>query len=184
MTMTDHKTRLLEIIKTTAYFREKIILSSGKESDYYVDARLVTLTPEGVLLTASLMLDLIKEDEVDAIGGPTLGADPMIGALGVISLQIGRPIPNFIIRKEPKGHGRGRMVEGPAIPEGSKVVIVDDVATTGKAFVHSLEVMKEMNVEVIKCIAIVDREEGAAAAVAAKGSELVSIFKASEIHTK
>ncbi len=184
MSIEEQKKRLLEIIKTTAYFREKIVLSSGKESDYYVDARLVTLTPEGVSLTASLMLDLVKDDAIDAIGGPTLGADPMIGALGVISLQNGRPLNNFIIRKEPKGHGRGRMVEGPAIKEGSKVVIVDDVATTGKAFLHSLDVMKEMNVEVVKCVAIVDREEGAAEAIAAKGSQLVSIFKATDIHVK
>ena len=138
----NQKEQLCELIKKEAYFREKIILSSGKESDYYIDARLITLKPEGVSLIASIMLDMIKDDDVVAIGGPTLGADPMIGALSVLSLQQGRPLNNFIIRKEAKGHGRGKMIEGPALAEGGRVIIVDDVATTGKAFLHSVDVMK------------------------------------------
>ena len=79
--------KLLDIIINNAYFKEKIILSSGKESDYYIDARLVTLSPEGVYLCAKLILDIVKEDDLDAIGGPTLGADPMVGAIGVLSYQ-------------------------------------------------------------------------------------------------
>ena len=180
--MTERE-ELLQLIKSEAYFREKITLSSGKESDYYIDARLITLTPRGAYLCAKEMLALVQDDTYDAIGGPTLGADPMIGAIGVVSLQAGSPKNLFIIRKEAKAHGKGKQTEGPALKVGAKVIVIDDVATTGKAFLHALEVLTKMGVDVLKCVAIVDREEGAAEAVAAAGSTLVSVFKASEIHT-
>ena len=184
MTIQQDKEKLLQIIRQKAYFREKIILSSGKESDYYIDARLITLMPEGAYLTAKLMLDLVKDEQYDAIGGPTLGADPIVGAIGVLSLQNGKPKNNFIIRKAAKTHGKGKQIEGPAIAQGSKVILIDDVATTGKAFLESLDVLQPMGVHVVKCICIVDREEGAAEAVKNKGSELISLFKASEIHLR
>ncbi len=176
------KDKLLEIIIREAYFRGKITLSSGKESDYYIDARRVTLSPQGVYLCARIMLDMVKDDAIDAIGGPTLGADPMIGAVGVLSLQAGKPINTFIIRKAAKAHGKQQQIEGPTLEKGSKVVLIDDVATTGKAFVQSLDVLQPMGIEVVKSICIVDRDEGAKEAVAEKGSELVSIFNISEIH--
>ncbi len=179
----EERQDLLELITRDAYFREKIILSSGKESDYYIDARLITLNPLGAYLCARQILIKVGDQPIDAIGGPTLGADPMIGAVGVLSLQAGAPINTFIIRKEAKAHGKGKQIEGPALKAGDKVVVIDDVATTGKAFIHSLDVLQSMDIEVTQCICIVDREEGAAEAVAAKGSQLVSIFKASEIHT-
>jgi len=93
---------LRQIIIREAYFKEKITLSSGKESDYYIDARRVTLSARGVYLCARMILDTIGNDDIDAIGGPTLGADPMIGAISVLSLQAGRPMNTFIIRKTPK----------------------------------------------------------------------------------
>ena len=174
--------KLLALILRDGYFREKIILSSGKESDYYIDARRVTLQPQGAYLCAKLILDLVKSLEYDAIGGPTLGADPLIGAIGVLSLESGHPKNNFIIRKSPKGHGKQQQVEGPPLKEGSKVILIDDVATTGKAFFESLDVLRSMKVKVLKAICIVDRGEGAQEALAAKGVELRSLFKISEIH--
>lgn len=176
------KEALRQLILKHAYFPGKVILSSGKESDFYIDARIVTLMPQGALLTAELMLDMVNDLEITAIGGPTLGADPMIGALGVVSFQQGRALTTFIIRKEPKGHGKGNMIEGPKLKAGDRVVIIDDVATTGKAFVHSLDVMNAMGVEVVKCLCVVDRQEGAAQAVAARGSCLESIFVIGDIH--
>jgi len=178
----QEKQRLLEIITKDAYFREKIILSSGKESDYYIDARLVTLTPEGAYLCARQILDIIKDEKIDAIGGPTLGADPMIGAVGVVSFQQKKPLTTFIIRKEAKAHGKGKQIEGPPLKEGARVVIIDDVATTGKAFLHSIDVLKAMNIQIVKAICIVDRDEGAREAIAAKGVELAAVFKAHDIH--
>jgi orotate phosphoribosyltransferase len=176
------KETLRQLILKKAYFPGKVILSSGKESDFYIDARIVTLTPQGALLTAELMLDMINDLDITAIGGPTLGADPMIGALGVVSFQQGRALSTFIIRKEPKGHGKGNMIEGPRIMAGDRVVIIDDVATTGKAFVHSIDVMRAMEVEVVKCLCVVDRKEGASEAVTARGSVLESIFSIDDIH--
>ncbi|HBR14918.1 MAG TPA: orotate phosphoribosyltransferase [Candidatus Omnitrophica bacterium] len=177
----QEKQRLLQIIKKEAYFREKIILSSGKESDFYIDARRVTLKAEGVYLCARLILDLVKDDKIDAIGGPTLGADPMLGAIAVLSLQDQRPLNTFIIRKAPKPHGKQQQVEGPLLKEGSRVVLIDDVATTGKAFLQSLDVLKSMHVQAPKAICLVDRHEGAQEALARRGCELISIFGIEEI---
>jgi orotate phosphoribosyltransferase len=176
------KERLFQLLKQKAYFREKIILSSGKESDYYIDARRVTLSAEGVYLCARLILDILKDDPVEAIGGPTLGADPMLGAIGVLSLQAGRPLDTFIIRKAPKAHGKQQQVEGPLLKKGSRVVLIDDVATTGKALIQSVDVLHQMGVEPYKAICIVDRKEGAQEALAKKGCQFASIFDISEIH--
>lgn len=176
----EDKKKLFEIIKKDAFFKGDFTLSSGKKSNYYLDCRRATLTGEGAYYTARIFLDMVKDDKFDAIGGPTLGADPMIGALGAVSMQQGSPVKLFIIRKEPKGHGRGQMIEGPEILEGATLVLVDDVATTGKAFVHSLNVLDEMGAKVSKCLAIVDRGEGASEAVEGRGCELLSIFTAED----
>lgn len=176
----EDKKKLFEIIKRDAFFKGDFTLSSGKKSNYYLDCRRVTLTGEGAYYTAKIFLDMVNDEKFDAIGGPTLGADPMIGALGAVSMQQDGPVKLFIIRKEPKGHGRGQMIEGPEILEGATVVLIDDVATTGKAFVHSLNVLDEMGIKVSKCLCIVDRGEGGQEAVEARGCELLSIFRAQD----
>ncbi len=178
----QQRKELLNLLTRDAYFREKITLSSGKESDYYIDARRVTLSAEGAYLCAKMILDLVKGDTFTAIGGPTLGADPMLGAIGVLSLQAKQPVNTFIIRKAPKPHGKQQQIEGPLLKEGSKVILIDDVATTGKAFLESLEVLGKMNIQAPKAICIVDRGEGAKEALARQGCELVSVFDISEIH--
>ncbi len=173
---------LLELLTKEAYVKGKVILSSGKESDYYVDARRVTLTAKGAYLCARLILDHVKDEPYDAIGGPTLGADPMLGAIGVVSLQAGRPVNTFIIRKAPKAHGKQQQVEGPELRKGSKVILIDDVATTGKAFLESLDVLTPMGVRVVKAVCVLDRGEGAREVLAQKGVPLVALFNISEIH--
>ena len=174
------KSELFRLLKTQAFSRGKFILSSGKESDFYLDARLVTLSAPGAYLTARIMLDMIKKDYPDAIGGPTLGADPMVGAVASLSFQDGRPINTFIIRKQPKAHGKQQQVEGPLLKEGGSVVIIDDVATTGKAFVESIEVLQKMNINIKKAICVIDRSEGAGEALAKYKVPLESIFTISE----
>lgn len=178
----EEREELRKIIIKEAYFKEKIALSSGKVSDYYIDARLVTLSAKGAYLCGRVILDMVKDDKIDAIGGPTLGADPMVGAISVLSLQAGRPVNTFIIRKSPKAHGKQRQIEGPPLKAGSRVVLIDDVATTGKAFVESIDVLTTMGIPVCKAICIVDRGEGAREAVAQRGCELVSIFDIAQIH--
>ncbi len=179
-TVDQDKTQLLAILKKEAFFRGKFILSSGKESDFYMDARLVTLSAAGAYLTGRVILDMIKNDKLDAIGGPTLGADPMVGAIASLSYQANRPLPTFIIRKTPKGHGKNNQVEGPALKEGCSVIIIDDVATTGKAFVESIEVLQKMNVKIVKAICVIDRGEGAKEAVAKYNVPMQSIFTIKE----
>lgn len=181
-TIEEEREELRQMIIKDAYFRGKITLSSGKESDYYIDARLVTLRARGAYLCARMILDIVGDENIDAIGGPTLGADPMIGAVAVLSLQADKPRDTFIIRKTQKAHGKQKQVEGPVLKEGDHVILIDDVATTGKAFIESIDVLRKLGICVDKAVCIVDRGEGAADAVSEKGCELVSIFDIKEIH--
>ncbi len=176
----DDKKKLHEIIKEKAFLKGDFILSSGKKSNYYLDCRKITLTPEGVYYTAKIFLDMVKSEPLDAIGGPTLGADPMVGALGVVSFQNGTPVNTFIIRKESKAHGGKKQIEGPELKSGATVVVIDDVATTGKAFLHALDVLDGAGIKVKTCLCIIDREEGAKAAVEARGCQMRSIFTAQD----
>ncbi len=105
-----------------------------------------------------------------------MGADPIVGDVASLSYQAENPIPTFIIRKTPKAHGKGQQVEGPTLKEGSSVVIIDDVATTGKAFVESIEVLQKMNIKIVKAICVIDRGEGAKEALAKFNVPMESIF--------
>ena len=176
----DNKKRLLELLKEHAFFKEKITLSSGKQSDYYIDARRVTLSPEGVYLCAKIILDMIKDDNIDAAGGPTLGADSILGALGSLSFQENMPLNTFIVRKAPKPYGKQQQIEGPILKENARVVVIDDVATTGKSFVRSIEVLRKLGAQVVKAICIVDRHEGARDVLAGIDCDLISIFDSSD----
>lgn len=176
----DCKKRLFELLKEQAFFKGDFTLSSGKKSSYYLDARLVTLSAEGAFLCGRLIHDLVQDASPTAIGGPTLGADPMVGAVGAVSFLEGRPVKTFIIRKEAKGHGKGRMVEGPELKDQDRIVVIDDVATTGKAFIHSIEALAQDGLKPVLCACIIDRQDSAKEALAARGVELVSLFTAAE----
>ena len=172
------KKRLLEVLREDAFFKEKITLSSGKTSDFYIDARRVTLSAEGAYLCARVILEILKNEnvDVDAIGGPTLGADPLLGAIGVLSFQAKKPINTFIIRKAPKPYGKQQQIEGPLLDPKMNIILIDDVATTGKSFMESIEVLSKMGIKIKKSICIVDRNEGGREALAKLGCELVSLF--------
>ena len=175
--------KLFALIREKAYHEGPVKLASGKLSHYYIDARVITLSAGGAYLVGSLIFDLIKDTPIDALGGPTMGADPIVGAFATVSFQEGRPINTFIIRKTPKAHGRMLQVEGPELKEGSRVVLVDDVATTGGSLVDSIAVLKKLGIHPKKAIVIVDREEGAAESLAKEGCALAALFKASEFFT-
>jgi orotate phosphoribosyltransferase len=175
------KEQLLALLKKEALKKGKFILSSGKESTYYLDGRIITLTPEGAYLVASIILELIKGKNIDAVGGPTLGADPIVGALAALSHINKVPIKTFIVRKAAKAHGMQRQIEGPQIKRGSRVVIVDDVATTGKALIEAKEALDSCGALIDSAIVIVDRREGAAENLKAAGLKLDSIFKIEEL---
>ncbi len=177
------KNKLLTLLKKEAFKKGNFVLSSGKTSTYYLDGRIITLTPEGAFLTAGIILELIKGRNISAVGGPTLGADPITGALACLSHINKIPLKTFIVRKATKGHGMQRQVEGPALKEGERVVLVDDVATTGKALIEAKEALDKIKVIVDSAIVIVDRQEGAEEALAEAGCKLESIFKIQDIDT-
>lgn len=178
------KARLLALLKKEAFKKGRFILSSGKASNYYLDGRVITLTPEGAFLTASIILDSIKDEDIDAVGGPTLGADPITGALAALSHIEKIPLKTFIVRKQAKEHGTSRRIEGPALKRGDKVILVDDVATTGKALVEAGEALVKSGAIVRKAIVIVDRQEGAKENLAKAGIKLDAIFRIEEFGVK
>lgn len=171
------------MIREKALFREPITLSSGKKSDYYIDCRLITMDPEGATLIAEIFFDMISGRGVVSLGGPTIGADPIVGAFAVISHQRGQPIPTFIIRKEQKKHGTMKPIEGP-LKKGSKVAIVDDVATTGNSLIRAIQTVEEYGCDVDAVIVVVDRFEGARELLSERGYELMSIFTRDDLLAK
>jgi orotate phosphoribosyltransferase len=156
------------------------LLSSGRRSDFYFDGKQVTLEGRGLHLVSSLVLDRCRELGVDAVGGLTLGADPI--AAGVVALSGTGPTPlrAFIVRKEAKQHGTGRAIEGPALGPGDRCLLVDDVVTTGAGFLTAVEQVRATGAEVVEALALVDREEGGEAALAAAGLRLHALFRRSE----
>lgn len=155
----------------------KITLASGRTTDFYFDGRLVTLDPRGLSLVARLMAERIA-GRADAVGGPTSGADPIVAGIGLATLAAGKPVRTFFTRKEAKGHGTGRRLEGPALREGDRVFIVDDVATSGGSLLQSARVVAEdTGARVVGALVIVDREEGGEEALAAAGIPLESLFR-------
>jgi orotate phosphoribosyltransferase len=179
-----YKQRLLRLLKKKAYRRGRVVLSSGKVSNYYLDGRLVTLSPEGAYLAASLILELIKDKDVTAVGGPTLGADPIVGAVIGLAALKKRKLSGFIVRKDTKKHGMQRLIEGPALPQGSRVILVDDVVTTGSSLVAAKDALEKEGIIADCAIAIVDREEGAGQNLARAGCCLIPLFKKSDILRK
>ena len=171
------KKKLFDLLNKEALKRGGFTLSSGKESSYYLDGRVITLSPQGAYLAASIILDMIGNRTLDAAGGPTLGADPIVGALAALSYLHNRPIKTFIVRKQAKEHGTQRQVEGPALKKGERAILLDDVATTGKAIIEAKKVLDSMGVIAGAAIVIIDRNEGAADNLAAAGLKLESIFK-------
>ena len=157
------KEELFELLRSEAYFEGEFTLSSGKKSDFYLDCRRVTLSSQGVYLCSLLILDLIRQDKnIVAVGGPTIGADPLVGAITILSLiNDNRPLKSFLVRKSAKVHGLKRQIEGPVIDAGSRVVLIDDVATTGNSLIECVSALREKGIIVDKVIVIVDREEGA-----------------------
>ena len=172
----NFKDRLLELFKTHALTRGDFILSSGRKSTYYLDGRIITLSAEGAYLIARIILDMIKDEKIEAIGGPTIGADPIVGAIAAVSFLEKKPIKTFIVRKAPKPHGKRQKIEGPNLSEGARVIILDDVATTGKSIVESIQVLRAEGFKVDTAITVVDRDEGAKEALAKSGCKLLSIF--------
>jgi orotate phosphoribosyltransferase len=164
------RSRLIALLRRDALRTGTFTLASGRTSHYYVDGRKVTLSAEGAALIGAGVLDQLADlGDVTAVGGLTLGADPIVGATLAAAGARGRStLRGFLVRKEAKGHGTGRLVEGPLEP-GATVAIVDDVATTGGSSLQAVEAVEAMGCKVARVIVVLDRLEGAAGAFAARG---------------
>jgi orotate phosphoribosyltransferase len=176
--------RLRQMIFELSYREGIFMLTSGKESDFYIDCKQTTLSPEGAYLCGKLLYNRILEPGVNisGVGGMTMGADPLVTAVSVVSFIEGKPIPAFIIRKEAKGHGTGSWIEGKSnIPFGSKVALVEDVVTTGGTLVKAIERTEEEGYKVVQVLTVVDREEGGKEALSNAGYELLSLFTRGDI---
>ncbi|MBI3804887.1 MAG: orotate phosphoribosyltransferase [Nitrospirae bacterium] len=150
-------------------------LTSGKMSSFYIDCKKVSLDPEGAFLIGEQIFDRIKTLPVDGIGGMTLGADPIATAVSLISFLKNRPIPAFIVRKEPKGHGSEQQIEG-TLPANAKVVVVEDVVTTGGSTLRTIEVLRKAGHSILKVITLIDRKEGGAEIIGSEGIGFESLF--------
>jgi orotate phosphoribosyltransferase len=166
---------LIEHIRAKALKFGDFTLASGRKSTYYLDGKQVTLDARGAKLVAEGMLELLGEELPAAVGGMSIGADPIVGAIITMAGVQGRPLQGFMVRKEPKGHGTQRYIEGPVQP-GQTVAIVEDVVTTGGSSLTAIERAEEFGLKVTRVLAIVDRLEGGAAAFAQRGYPFASLL--------
>lgn len=171
---------LLTLFATLAYQEGNFTLSSGQSSSYYINGKKVTLTAGGALAVGRLLFSLLESDTV-AVAGLTLGADPLVTAVSVVSAYENQPVAALIIRKEAKGHGTQAYIEGPELLPGSKVVVLEDVVTTGKSAMLAVERLRAVGYQVEEVISLVDREQGGAAFYQAQGLQFRAVFTISDI---
>lgn len=173
----DERNRLLKILKDLSYEEGEFTLASGKKSNFYIDCKETTLNPEGMYLVGTLMYQLVLEvPGVEAVGGVSVGGDPLVCSTVLISRALGEPLPGFFIRKEPKGHGTNLWLEGGKnLRKGMKVVILEDVVTTGGSSLKAVEITEREGFKVIGVIAMLDRLDGGKETIEAKGYTFKSI---------
>ncbi len=182
--MTDRE-RLIALLATQSAQRGSFILASGKESKLYIDARLTTMSPEGLPLIGALGLAALQNTGwiIDAIGGLTLGADPVTYAISYASAESPFPLRAFTVRKTAKTHGTGQRIEGPFRP-GDRVVVIEDVITTGRSALTAVEAIQDAQGSVQGILALVEREEGGRQTLEAAGLPVISLVTATEILAK
>jgi orotate phosphoribosyltransferase len=173
--MSSDRDALLDQVKTKAVVHGKVTLASGKEADYYVDLRRVTLDAEAAPLIGPQLLELTADLEYDAVGGLTLGADPVALAMLHAAAAKGRTLDAFVVRKAEKAHGLQRRVEGPEV-KGRRVLAVEDTSTTGGSVLTAVEALREAGADVVAVVVIVDRATGAKEKVEAEGLEYRWLF--------
>ena len=179
--MTEYSA-LITLLAECSAKRGRFKLASGKESDFYIDARLTTMSPEGLAMIGPLALSTLRKSgwKVDAVGGLTLGADPISYAISFASAASDYPLRAFTVRKEPKTHGTGKLLEGP-IREGDRVAVIEDVITTGGSALRAIEAVRNAKASVAGVLALVDREEGGRQAIEKAGVSVISLATASQI---
>ena len=171
---------MLHLLATEAYQEGDFTLSSGQKSAYYLNGKPVSLSAEGALAIGQLFFSLLP-DEIEAVAGLTLGADPLVSAVTVVSAYENRPLSGIIVRKKPKGHGTNAYLEGKKLPSKAKVVVLEDVVTTGNSALFAVEQLQTVGYEVTEILAIVDREQGGKELYQEKGIKFQALFSITEV---
>jgi len=178
----SRRQRLVALLRERSFERKKVILASGRESDFFIDCKQSVLTAEGHALAGELMFNALSEiPECDAVGGVELGGCPLASAVSLVSFQRGRPLPALYVRKARKDHGSAKLVEGDkALRPGLRVALLEDVITTGGSSLKAVEALKSAGAEVVGILALVDREEGGAETIRDAGLPLYSLPRRSD----
>jgi orotate phosphoribosyltransferase len=175
--------KLLDLICEQAYKEGDFVLSSGQHSTYYINCKPVTLNPQGALFTGRVLLSMLSKD-TQAVAGLTLGADPIVSAVSVVSALSNTPIPALIVRKEAKGHGTQAYIEGPTLLKGTKVVVLEDVVTTGQSAMKAVTRLRDAGYVVEEVISLIDRKQGGAEFYESVGLKFEAVFPIEEIQER
>ncbi|MBF2097985.1 MAG: orotate phosphoribosyltransferase [Gloeomargaritaceae cyanobacterium C42_A2020_066] len=166
---------LLDLLVTHAYREGEFVLASGQTSPYYINCKPVILQPQGAWAVGHLLHQQLPV-EAQAVAGLTLGADPLVSSVAVVSAPTDHPVAGLIIRKEPKGYGARSQIEGPELPQNAVVVVVEDVVTTGQSALKAVRVLRDVGYRVDQVMAVVDRQQGAAEVYATEGLGFMALF--------
>jgi orotate phosphoribosyltransferase len=175
--------KLLDLLCQDAYKEGDFVLSSGAKSTYYVNCKPVTLHPVGALAIGRLLLDMLPSD-TKSVAGLTLGADPIVSAVSVVSAYENKPVYALIIRKEAKGHGTQAYIEGPALPSGTKAVVLEDVVTTGQSAMKAVTRLRDAGYVVDEIISLIDRKQGGAEFYESQGLKFKAVFDIEDIQKR
>ena len=180
--MIETREEFITLIKETAYRKGDFTLSSGRQSEPYVNCKPVTLQGDALMFVSWCMLECLEED-CDAVGGLTLGADPLVAGVAMVAAIDERSLGGLIVRKEPKGHGTQAWIEGPSLPKGSKVTVLEDVITTGGSSIEAVKRIRDAGYKVNRVVSIIDRQENGEADTAMKWQdlELISLYKLEDL---
>jgi len=181
--LSELRDRLLDLFCEVAYQEGDFTLSSGQKSTYYINGKQVTLHPAGGVMVGRLLLDQIPLDAI-AVAGLTLGADPMVSGVSIVGAYRDRPITPLIVRKEAKGHGTQAYIEGPTLPPGGKVVVLEDVVTTGQSAWQAVERLRNAGYAVDTVVALVDRQQGGSEFYQSQGLKFVALFSIADIQSR
>ena len=174
---------LLDLFCQLAYQEGDFVLSSGARSTYYINGKQVTLHPQGALAIGRLLFNMLPSD-TQAVAGLTLGADPIVSAVSVVSALENRPIPGLIVRKEAKGHGTKAYVEGPSLPEAAKVIVLEDVVTTGQSAMKAVTRLRDAGYTVNQVISLIDRQQGGAKYYKSVDLQFQAVFSITDIQER
>ncbi|MEM7715925.1 MAG: orotate phosphoribosyltransferase [Cyanobacteria bacterium P01_A01_bin.68] len=174
---------LLDLFCQLAYQEGDFVLSSGAHSTYYINGKQVTLHPQGALAIGRLLFNMLPSD-TQAVAGLTLGADPIVSAVSVVSALENRPIPGLIVRKEAKGHGTKAYVEGPSLPEAAKVIVLEDVVTTGQSAMKAVTRLRDAGYTVNQVISLIDRQQGGAKYYKSVDLQFQAVFSITDIQER